>query len=181
MTSVHLAILIHGLYGSPTNLVALRDELTAAHSSLQSSPRIPESSSSESPRPLELVVLRPKSFTGGRTYDGIDICAHRSAAEVDQEVRRLEGDGKRVVAVSVVRILSIPLSIADPEDGLFSRRVYVFSSPRAGMTLVMARYLIGLLESRSPSFFSLHRPACFSTAATPVRPVLLCRQKMLTA
>ncbi len=32
---------------------------------------------------------------------------------------------------------------------------------------VVARYLLGLLHSRSPSFFTLHRPYSFATIATP--------------
>jgi len=35
--------------------------------------------------------------------------------------------------------------------------------------LVVARYLIGLLHSRTPSFFETHSPSTFSTIATPVR------------
>lgn len=35
---------------------------------------------------------------------------------------------------------------------------------------VVARYLVGLLHSRSPSFFHLHKPVAFSTLSSPVRP-----------
>lgn len=38
--------------------------------------------------------------------------------------------------------------------------------------VVVARYLVGLLHSRSPSFFDDRRPACFATAATPHLGVL---------
>jgi hypothetical protein len=33
---------------------------------------------------------------------------------------------------------------------------------------VVARYLVGLLHSRTPSFFETHHPVSFSTIATPV-------------
>jgi hypothetical protein len=33
---------------------------------------------------------------------------------------------------------------------------------------VVGRYLVGLLQSRTPSFFEKHRPGTFSTFATPV-------------
>lgn len=34
--------------------------------------------------------------------------------------------------------------------------------------LVVARYLLGLLHSRSPSFFDTHKPISFSTLSSPV-------------
>jgi hypothetical protein len=37
---------------------------------------------------------------------------------------------------------------------------------------VVARYLVGLLHARSPSFFDHHKPSSFSTAATPHLGVL---------
>jgi len=39
--------------------------------------------------------------------------------------------------------------------------------------VVVARYLVGLLHSRTPSFFEKHHPVSFSTIATPVSLVLL--------
>jgi hypothetical protein len=47
-------------------------------------------------------------------------------------------------------------------------------SPQAILTIqgankqVVGRYLIGLLQSRTPSFFEKYRPGTFSTFATPV-------------
>ena len=38
---------------------------------------------------------------------------------------------------------------------------------------VVARYLVGLLHSRTPSFFEQHHPVSFSTIATPVSLILL--------
>jgi hypothetical protein len=51
-------------------------------------------------------------------------------------------------------------------------------SPQAILTIqgadkqVVGRYLIGLLQSRTPSFFEKYRPGTFSTFATPVRSLL---------
>ena len=42
------------------------------------------------------------------------------------------------------------------------------SPPFTSLTAVVARFLIGLLASRSPSFFEKHKPVTFSTIATPV-------------
>jgi len=39
--------------------------------------------------------------------------------------------------------------------------------------VVVARYLVGLLHSRTPSFFEKHHPVSFSTIATPVSLILL--------
>jgi len=38
---------------------------------------------------------------------------------------------------------------------------------------VVARYLVGLLHSRTPSFFEQHHPVSFSTIATPVSLIFL--------
>jgi len=74
------------------------------------------------------------------TYDGVDVCASRVAWEVDHKVSELEGAGKRVSRFSVM-----------------------------GYSLggLVARYLIGFLHARTPSFLDKHRPVSFSTIATP--------------
>lgn len=36
-----------------------------------------------------------------------------------------------------------------------------------GLTAVVARYLVGLLEARTPSFFDAHKPVSLTTIATP--------------
>jgi hypothetical protein len=52
---------------------------------------------------LEVRVLVCKSFTGSHTWDGIDVNAHRASREIDQEIKRLEGQGKKVEVFSLVR------------------------------------------------------------------------------
>lgn len=49
-----------------------------------------------------MVPLVATSFTWARTWDGVDVNAHRAAAEVDAEIERLEGEGRVVEAFSVV-------------------------------------------------------------------------------
>jgi hypothetical protein len=128
---VHLVLLIHGLYGSPQNLDVVKEELLAADlgpdcfdpldiafkSTEDDSHRDREDEAevlSElglggshkgtlqgSPR-LEVVPLVATGFTWSRTWDGVDVNAHRAAEEVDAEIERLEGEGRVVEAFSVV-------------------------------------------------------------------------------
>ncbi|ORX34429.1 putative serine esterase-domain-containing protein [Kockovaella imperatae] len=74
------------------------------------------------------------------TYDGVDVNASRVAWEVDEKISELEALGTKVTRFSVL-----------------------------GYSLggVIARYLVGLLHSRSPSFFEAHRPVSFTTVACP--------------
>ena len=130
-TPVHLVILIHGLYGSPTNLAVVHEELLEAGESKvslsESQSQVDIDSGSEfevethlnndeqSGRPggpggrgqsrghgLEVVGYLVNSFTGSMTWDGIDVNAYRASKEVDAEIERLEAQGKEVVAFSVV-------------------------------------------------------------------------------
>ncbi|GAA5891805.1 hypothetical protein JCM8208_002892 [Rhodotorula glutinis] len=99
------------------------------------------SSSSSSPAP-KVIVLVPETnaVSFAHTYDGIDTCADRVVDEIDAEVKRIHDDGGRVEAFSIV-----------------------------GYSLggLVARYVLGLLDSRSPSFFDDVRPAHFATFASP--------------
>ncbi|CAD6582879.1 MAG: hypothetical protein TREMPRED_003411, partial [Tremellales sp. Tagirdzhanova-0007] len=86
MQSVHLIILIHGLYGVVANLAAIRSELEEQGRNLN---------------PL-IATYITTSFTGSHTWDGIDVNAHRAAKEIDVEVERLADEAKDVVAISIV-------------------------------------------------------------------------------
>ncbi|OCF40533.1 hypothetical protein I317_05624 [Kwoniella heveanensis CBS 569] len=167
MQAVHLVILIHGLYGSTLNLSAVEQELlslAATSESASSSPTEPRTSTSSSVGSgttsqqreggssripardgVETIVYLPKGIKGARTWDGIDVCAQRIAEEVDKEIERLQDEGKDVIGFSVM-----------------------------GYSLggLIARYLIGILYARQPSFFARHKPVSFSTAATPHLGVL---------
>lgn len=66
MQPVHLIILVHGLYGNPANLSVVQSELEIA--AIDAKPSI--------------VVYALASFTGSRTWDGVDVNAHRAAQEV---------------------------------------------------------------------------------------------------
>ncbi|RSH84249.1 uncharacterized protein EHS24_005761 [Apiotrichum porosum] len=160
---VHLFLLIHGLWAARTELEAawaasLGDDSAAQTPPDNGSPLITPAHSpdAEPTNPFththsfmpqapasageELVVVVAEGMTSQLTYDGIDVCASRVAWEVDQHVARLEADGRRVAKFSVM-----------------------------GYSLggLVARYLVGLLNARSPSFFNKHAPVSFTTIATP--------------
>ncbi|WWC87004.1 uncharacterized protein L201_001886 [Kwoniella dendrophila CBS 6074] len=150
--SVHLVILIHGLWGSPAHLAVAKEELEKAWNGDKVSQDV--SGPSEDPTITaelsgsnstkegdeELVIMIAGGMTSQLTYDGIDVCASRVAYEVDGKIKELEGNGKSVDKFSLM-----------------------------GYSLggLVARYLVGLLHSRQPSFFDKHHPISFSTVSTP--------------
>ncbi|GAA5923326.1 lipase ROG1 family protein [Sporobolomyces koalae] len=89
---------------------------------------------------VQLSVLNAKLNEFTATYDGIDLCAERVLSEIDDEMRRIETEGGRVERFSIV-----------------------------GYSLggLVARYVLGLLDSRSPSFFDSVKPMNFATFASP--------------
>ncbi|WVF69924.1 hypothetical protein IAT40_004708 [Kwoniella sp. CBS 6097] len=194
--SVHLVVLIHGLWGSPAHLAVAKDELekawlgvhgrgtgaselTPAHIQKESedvegpaddpiiTSRLTRSTRDKEPSARqhnengnglgdingelggqrgqardddELVIMIAGGMTSQLTYDGIDVCASRVAYEVDKKVSELEGEGKEVKKFSLM-----------------------------GYSLggLVVRYLVGLLHSRTPSFFDKHHPVSFSTISSP--------------
>ncbi|WWC67845.1 uncharacterized protein I206_101762 [Kwoniella pini CBS 10737] len=160
---VHLVVLIHGLWGSPAHLAVAKEELEKAWSGQKlsqdvsgppedptiitelSSPLSPSNGNDSktkgsNPEDGQLVIMIAGGMTSQLTYDGIDVCASRVAYEIDLKIRELEKEGKNVDKFSVM-----------------------------GYSLggLVARYLVGLLHSRQPSFFDKHRPISFSTISTP--------------
>lgn len=71
-TDVHLCLLLHGLYGSPSNLWCLEEEVEKAHNTAGSH--------------LGLAVLNATSYSGPKTWDGVDVIAHGVAQEVSHFV-----------------------------------------------------------------------------------------------
>ncbi|WRT64856.1 uncharacterized protein IL334_001792 [Kwoniella shivajii] len=174
MSSVHLVVLIHGLWGSPTHLAVAKEELEKAwlahkdHGSetnktqdvsgpdedptittkLSSNSvegqvgkeRTKEDDEEEKDVEPELVIMIAGGMTSQLTYDGIDVCASRVAYEVDQKILELEHGGKKV---------------------------HQFSLMGYSLGGLVARYLVGLLHSRQPSFFDIHHPVSFSTISSP--------------
>ncbi|BGP36251.1 hypothetical protein JCM10449v2_000149 [Rhodotorula kratochvilovae] len=127
--AVHLVVILHGLFGSPSHVGYLASALkreAALHSS-------------DGPE-VVVLVAQSNGLSSGHLYDGIDVCAVRVVEEIDAEVRRLAWEGRTVERFSMV-----------------------------GYSLggLVARYAVGLLDSRTPSFFSATRPCSFTTFASP--------------
>jgi hypothetical protein len=105
---IHLLVLIHGMWGNPSNLASMHR--------IMSQVRIDDSSND--PGGAVLHVMLPETNQDESTYDGIDWGGERVAAEVShfsfgqfsslsilvqvfQEIEKLEKDGKRVIRFSV--------------------------------------------------------------------------------
>ncbi|GAA5878807.1 hypothetical protein JCM3774_000971 [Rhodotorula dairenensis] len=96
------------------------------------------------PGTTKVVVLAPstnaESFA--HTYDGIDLCADRVVAEIDAECARITDQ--------------------DP-----SARIAKFSIVGYSLGGLIARFCLGVLDSRRPSFFRDVEPVHFATFASP--------------
>lgn len=66
MQSVHLIVLIHGLYGTPINLAVVKAELDNAGQDAE----------------VPIASFVTTSFTGSHTWDGVDVNAYRTVQEV---------------------------------------------------------------------------------------------------
>jgi hypothetical protein len=85
---VHLLVLIHGMWGSPSNLASMH--------------RIMEQTrDNQSPDGTELHVMLAETNQAESTYDGIDWGGERVASEIFQEIEKLEKGGKEVTRFSV--------------------------------------------------------------------------------
>ncbi|GAA96478.1 uncharacterized protein L969DRAFT_452817 [Mixia osmundae IAM 14324] len=87
-----------------------------------------------------VVVSRPKGNESTLTYDGIDHCAERVCDVIDAEIADIESKGDHVARFSM-----------------------------AGYSLggLVARFALGILHSRTPSFFSTIKPVNFALFASP--------------
>ncbi|BGP36287.1 hypothetical protein JCM10449v2_000185 [Rhodotorula kratochvilovae] len=137
---VHLVTACHGLWGQPAHIAYIKESITR-HVARPSAPRSrPRDRSPE--RDVKVVVLVPETNAASfaHTYDGVDVCADRVVDEIDAEIRRIEQDGGKVERFSIV-----------------------------GYSLggLVARYVLGILDSRTPSFFDNVRPVNFATFASP--------------
>lgn len=172
--NVHLVVLVHGLWGesvlaerspgtqlfissgNPRHLAVAHEELQQAHEQAIEKAR-QEGDVADLP---ELHAIVAQGNEGTHTYDGIDVCAGRVAKEIDREVRGIEKDGSRVV-----RDFSIMGYSVGGCRSLTSAIVSIDTDTHS--TSVIARYVIAVLHTRDPSFFSKHRPINFTALATP--------------
>ncbi|POY70541.1 hypothetical protein BMF94_6455 [Rhodotorula taiwanensis] len=138
-TPVHLVTVLHGLWGAPQHVNYIVESVTrqAAAATRTGKDR------GHTPA-TKVVVLAPstnaESFA--HTYDGIDVCADRVLAEIDAECKRITTE--------------------DP-----SARIAKFSIVGYSLGGLIARFVLGLLDSRQPSFFDQVEPVHFATFASP--------------
>ncbi|KAK4050439.1 hypothetical protein OIV83_003509 [Microbotryomycetes sp. JL201] len=135
---VHLLVVCHGLWGSRSHIGYICK--TASQFADDGKMQPWRSSQDDKPLPHKLVVLPAKLNEWTNTYDGIDVCAERVVNEIDQEIELIKQQGGDVKRFSIV-----------------------------GYSLggLVARYVLGLLESREPSFFKDVTPVNFTTFASP--------------
>ncbi|KDE08557.1 hypothetical protein MVLG_01334 [Microbotryum lychnidis-dioicae p1A1 Lamole] len=150
MYTAHLLVVCHGLWGQTSHIayicrsasehVKALESAVGSTSARSSSRSFESTSSTQQSDEVKLVVLPAKLNEWTNTYDGIDICAERVVREIDQECERIAQDGGQVKRFSIV-----------------------------GYSLggLVARYVLGLLESRLPSFFDDVRPVNFTAFASP--------------
>ncbi|BEJ05703.1 hypothetical protein CcaverHIS641_0302250 [Cutaneotrichosporon cavernicola] len=147
MPDIHLFLLIHGLWGRPVHLAEAKAELEAAWNR-----PTPPTSPSRSGTPCASPSLSDDSdstmvdsFAFTARDDLVVVVAQGMTAkltydgvDVDQHIAALEADGRHVARISIL-----------------------------GYSLVVARYLVGLLAARTPNFFDKITPVSFTTIATP--------------
>jgi hypothetical protein len=88
MTSVHLLLLIHGLWGNPTHLGELARIAKETHSEATADG-------------TRLRILVAESNSSSATYDGIDWGGERVAQEVYDEKAKIEAEGQTITKFSV--------------------------------------------------------------------------------
>jgi len=80
----HLAVLVHGLWGSPSHLWYLSSALHEKY---------PED---------KLHILVAKRNSGSFTYDGIELGGERVTQEIEQKLEELAAQGQRIKKISVI-------------------------------------------------------------------------------
>lgn len=101
----------------------------------------------------ELVCFIPVSNENELTYDGIDNCGHRVVHDIDEFIAKLEGGD--TASTSNASILQE------------KKRVTRFSIVGYSLGGCVARFALGVLHARTPSFFDSVEPCNFTTIASP--------------
>jgi len=88
--NVHLLVLIHGMWGTTQNLASMHRIMKETRIEALTEPDEPA-----------LHIMLPETNQAESTYDGIDWGGERVAAEILQEIEKLESEGKIVTRFSV--------------------------------------------------------------------------------
>lgn len=142
--TLHLAVLVHGLWGNPEHMWYVKKALHDRHP--------------------EVEILVSDSNIGNRTYDGIDVCGERIAKEVRGKVEALEEDGGKVTKVSFVGYslggLGARYAIGVLESTGFFKDVKpmtftTFATPHVGVSPVSGGFFSWLVSSIGPRTLSV--------------------------
>ncbi|KII87708.1 hypothetical protein PLICRDRAFT_42219 [Plicaturopsis crispa FD-325 SS-3] len=90
MSTVHLLVLIHGMWGNPSHLSELDRIIRETKAKLH-----------DTEADAELRVLLPKTNSDEYSYDGVDYGGERVAQEIVDEVTEIERNGKKVSRFSI--------------------------------------------------------------------------------
>ncbi|KAH9962616.1 DUF676-domain-containing protein [Russula dissimulans] len=138
--SVHLLVLIHGMWDNPSNLASMHRIIKET--------RINESSIG--PHGATLHVILPETNQAESTYDGIDWGGERVTAEIFQETEMLEKQGKTVTRFSITGY-SVGGLVARYVVGILHQRKFFATVTPVNFNAIATPH-IGLLAY--PSFFS---------------------------
>ncbi|OBZ74182.1 hypothetical protein A0H81_06115 [Grifola frondosa] len=91
--TVHLLVLIHGMWGNPDHLAEMRRIMREIGC---------QSTSQTGPDGEKLEILNAETNRDDSTYDGVDWGGERVSEEIYEEVKRLEEEGKKVTRFSIM-------------------------------------------------------------------------------
>jgi hypothetical protein len=86
LLDIHVVYLLHGLWGNPTDMHALRDSLQLRADKEETS----------------INIYCCQSYRASKSYDGIDVCADRVIDEITQHMNGLSATGRRVRKFSIL-------------------------------------------------------------------------------
>lgn len=160
--SVHLAVLVHGLWGNPEHMWYVEKALHDKHPVIR--------------------ILVSKSNIGNRTYDGIDVCGERIAKEVLDRVSELEAEGEKVGDISFIGYslggLGARYAVGVLESTGFFKDVRpltftTFATPHIGVSPVSRGLFPWLVSSIGPRTLSVTGAHIFlADALVKKRPLL---------
>lgn len=84
--SIHAVFLLHGLWGWPEHMHALRDAL---HNQAEK-------------QDASVDIYCCRSYEGTKTYDGVDVCADRVVAEIRQHIIEIQQSSHNVEKLSIL-------------------------------------------------------------------------------
>ncbi|THV05529.1 DUF676-domain-containing protein [Dendrothele bispora CBS 962.96] len=147
MSSVHLLVLVHGMWGNPTHLKELHHEI--------------KQKSAESG--IELHTMLAETNQEDSTYDGIDWGGERVAQEIYAEIEELKKDGKQVTRFSITGYSL---------GGLVSRYVVGILLQKGFFDNVTP---VNFNTLATPHLGLVRYPSFFSTVSSKLGPKLLSR------